>query len=197
MSVSRIAVPVFCALAPRDDAYRQQLETHLSTLIQQEHITFWHNQQANPGDNLADTIESHLSQASIILLFISVDFFVSDFYTGPAMQLVWQRQQAGLARVIPIVVRPCNWQHLPIGALPALPMNGRPIRLWRHVDEAWTRVLADVQRVIEDPSFLFTPAPHAGKAFPSLWNVPYPRNPFFVGRSAVLQALRKALVPGE
>ena len=45
------AVPVFCALAPRDDAYRQQLETHLSTLIQQEHITFWHNQGFEHGRN--------------------------------------------------------------------------------------------------------------------------------------------------
>lgn len=32
-------------LAQSDDAYRQQLETHLSTLIQQGHITFWHEQQ--------------------------------------------------------------------------------------------------------------------------------------------------------
>jgi tetratricopeptide (TPR) repeat protein len=192
-----MGIPIFCAYAKSDEAYRQQLENHLSILKQQGLITFWHNQQGNPGDNLADIIESRLSQASIILLLVSPDFFTSDFYTGPAMQLVWQRQQAREAQVIPIVLRSCLWQQSPIGALPALPIDGRPIRLWRYIDEAWSRVVADVQRVIEDPLFLLTSTPHAGRAFPSLWEVPYPRNPFFVGREAIFQTLRKALVPGS
>jgi len=110
MLVSRTAVPVFCASAQTDDAYRQQLENHLSTLIQRGYITFWHNQQIRPGDNLKDTIETHLSQASIILLLISADFLASDFWQGPAMQRVLQRQQEHSARLIPIVIRPCDWQ---------------------------------------------------------------------------------------
>jgi hypothetical protein len=197
MSASRMPVPVFCACANSDDAYCRQLETHLGTFIQQGHITFWHEQKIDPGYDKASAIETHLSEASIILLLISADFLSSDFYIGPVMQLVWQRQQAGLARVIPIVVRPCLWQHSPIGTLQALPTNGCPILLWRYADEAWIQVVTDVQRVIEDPSFLFAPAPHADRAFPSFWDVPYPRNPFFVGRGPVFQMLHKALIPAH
>src|SRR5215469_10227660 len=92
MSVSHRAVPVFCAFAQSDDVYRRQLETHLGTFIQQGHITFWHEQKIYPGHDKASAIETALSEASIILLLISADFLTSDFYTGPAMQIVWRRQ---------------------------------------------------------------------------------------------------------
>ncbi len=196
MSASQRVVPVFCAFAQSDDAYRQQLEAHPGTFIQQGHITFWHEQKIDPGHDKASAIKTHLSEASIILLLLSADFFTSDFYTGPTMQLVWQRQQAGQAQVIPIVVRPCFWQHSPIGRLQALPMDGRPISLRKDIDEAWTQVITDVLRVIDDPSFLSTPTSPTSQAFPFLWDVPSPRNTFFVGREAVFQTLRKALVPG-
>jgi len=85
MSASHRAVPVFCAYANRDEAYGRQLEKHLSTLIKLGLITFWHEQQIDPGHDKANATQTHLSEASIILLLISADFFTSDFYTGPAM----------------------------------------------------------------------------------------------------------------
>src|SRR5262245_27907018 len=114
MSVSRMGVAVFCAYASSDEEYGQQLENHLSTLPQQGVITFWHDQQIRPGDNLKDTITTHISQASIILLLVSDDFIASDFCAGPEMKRVFQRHEQGEVRVVPVIIRPCDWRDLPL-----------------------------------------------------------------------------------
>src|SRR5260370_18227624 len=102
-----------------------------------------------------------------------------------------EEEEGGKARVVPIVVCPCDWRHLPSGELQALPADALPISQWEDVDEAWKQVTAGLRHVIEDP---FASAPW-NALFPPIWMVPSPRNPFFVGREAVFQSLRKALVP--
>jgi tetratricopeptide (TPR) repeat protein len=56
-------------------------------------------------------------------------------------------------------------------------------------------VAAGIRRVIEDLSSLAASAPRA--ALPPVWNVPYPRNSFFIGREELLARLRRQLQTGQ
>src|SRR2546421_155493 len=101
-------INVFLSYAPEDELLLQQLETHLSSLKQQAMISTWYDQQIVPGTNRAKVIDQQLEQASLILLLVSADFLASDSRYQVEMKRALERHEAGEARVIPIVIRPCD-----------------------------------------------------------------------------------------
>src|SRR2546421_12707822 len=108
MVAASTAVEVFCSYAHEDEAWRQKLETHLSLLRRQGLISLWHDRLIVPGTDWAKTIDMQLETASIILLLVSADFFASDYCYGTEMKRALERQKAGEAQVIPILVRPVD-----------------------------------------------------------------------------------------
>lgn len=130
MSASPTAVEVCCCYASEDEPYLKQLETHLSTLKRQGLISLWHDQQILPGANRTKTIETHLEKASTILLLISADFLASDYCYSVEMQRALERHAANDARVIPVIIRPCDWKGLPFASLQVLPLGANPISVW-------------------------------------------------------------------
>src|SRR5690349_5863095 len=106
---SRAPVSVFYSYAHQDEALRQQLETHLSLLRRQGLISEWYDRKILPGAEWVGEIDEHLERASIILLLISADFLASDYCYDKEMTRALERHKQGEARVIPIILRPCDW----------------------------------------------------------------------------------------
>ena len=195
MPDSSTPVEVFYSYAHKDEVIRKTLEKHLSLLHRQGLITAWHDRHILPGADWSQAIDEHLERASVILLLISADFLASDYCYGLEMQRALQRHQANEVRVIPILLRPVDWNKAPFAHLQALPTGAKPITTWRNRDEAFTDVAAGIRRVIEDLSSLAASAPRA--ALPPIWNIPYPRNSFFIGRDEILTRLRTQLQAGQ
>ena len=90
-------------------------------------------------------------------------------------------------RVIP--VRPVNWQDTPCRYLPALPhaqgfISGlEPIAQ----EDVWRQIALMITDTVLGPSPVHDERP---SAFPPIWNVPYPLNPYFTGREDLLRELR-------
>lgn len=147
-------VEIFCCYSHKDKEYRQQLETQLSALKRQGFISLWHDQFIAPGTDWAKAIHTHLETASLILLLISADFINSDYCYTVEMERALKRHEANEARVIPIVVRPCDWKQLPIGTLQALPTDAKPITMWTNQDAAFTNIAAGIRQAIEDLTLL-------------------------------------------
>src|SRR5579872_2182641 len=99
---------LYYSYAHKDESLRQMLETHLSLLHRQGLLTSWHDQKIQPGDIWKDIINEHLESATIILLLVSPDYLASDYCYNTEMQQALERQQTGQARVIPILLRPCD-----------------------------------------------------------------------------------------
>src|SRR5947207_10937071 len=95
------------------------------------------------------------------------------------MQRALQRHRANEARVVPVVVRPCNWSTTPFAKLQCLPRDGKPIVMWDNRDLAWSDVIVGIRRVIKDLPHISAKIPRT--SLPLVWNIPYPRNPFFTG----------------
>src|SRR6266567_4988533 len=195
MPDSSTPVEVFYSYAHKDASWRNELEKHLSLLHRQGLITAWHDRHILPGTDWAQAIDEHLERASVILLLISADFLASDYCYGLEMQRALERHQANGARVIPILLRPVDWNKAPFAHLQALPTGAKPITSWSNRDAAFTDVAAGIRRVIEDLSSLAASAPRA--VLPPIWNVPYPRNSFFIGRDEILTRLHTQLQAGH
>jgi uncharacterized membrane protein HdeD (DUF308 family) len=54
--------------------------------------------------------------------------------------------------VIPIIVRPADWQWAPLDRLQALPKDARPITTWLNRDEAWLDVARGIRKAVEELS---------------------------------------------
>lgn len=188
-------IEIFCSYAHEDEVWLRKLETHLSLLKRQGLISLWHDRLVAAGTNWAKDIDTHLETASVILLLVSADFLASDYCVGVEMKRALERQEAGEARVIPILVRPVDWNNAPFAHLQALPTDAKPLVTWEFLEMALSDIAAGIRRAIEEVPLLSASAPRA--FLPPIWNIPYPRNPFFLGRDAELAQIRRCLHAGQ
>jgi TIR domain len=147
-----IAISLFFSYAHKDERYRNKLETHLSTLRRQGLISGWHDRRITGGTEWKGEIEKQLDAAQVILLLISADFIHSDFCTSTELRRAVERHNSGVARVVPIIVRPCDWHSAEFGRLQALPKDGKAITDWRPQDKAYLDIAQGIRRVAEELS---------------------------------------------
>ncbi|HLZ55694.1 MAG TPA: FxSxx-COOH system tetratricopeptide repeat protein [Ktedonosporobacter sp.] len=195
MSQEHTSIEVFCSYAQADEAWLLQLEKHLSLLQRQGLIKLWQKRRLVAGADWAKAIDTHLETASVILLLISADFLASDYCSGVEMQRALQRQKVGEAHVIPILLHPTDCKDAPFAHLQALPTGAKPLSTWKNKAEALANVAAGIRRAIEELPHLTAKAPRS--SLPAIWNIPYPRNPFFLGRDELLTRLHDQLQAGQ
>ncbi|MCK6589776.1 MAG: toll/interleukin-1 receptor domain-containing protein, partial [Polyangiaceae bacterium] len=133
----------------KDEALRDELETHLTILKRQNLIEPWHDRRIEPGTNWAGAIDKNLEEADIILLLVSADFIASPYCYEKEMQRALERHHASQARVIPILLRATHFEGAPFEKLHALPKDAKPVTSWKDRDEAWTDVARGLRLVIE------------------------------------------------
>jgi len=144
---SQPPLSVHYCYAPVDSAFLKALDNHLSFLKHNGWIQTWDDYQILAGQDKEREQESYLHTSHLQLLLISADFLASDSCMHK-MQVAMQRHQKGEAVVIPIIVRPVEWEPTPLRALQALPRDGRPVALWGRRDQAWTQIAAEVKVVV-------------------------------------------------
>src|SRR5947209_3587694 len=123
-------VKIFFCYAHEDEALLNKLKTHLKPLQRMGLVDVRHDRAISARSEWERAIDAQLEKAQIILLLISPDFMDSDYCYGIEMQRALERDQRGEARVIPIILRPTDWQVVPLNKLQALPDDGKPVTLW-------------------------------------------------------------------
>jgi hypothetical protein len=139
---------LFFSYSHKDEALRDRLEVHLSVLKREGAISVWHDRRIAAGDEFDRRIDEELERADIILLLISADFLASDYCHDVEMQRALQRHAERSARVIPIILKPCDWQHSPFGNLLAAPTDGKPVTRWVDEDEAFLDVVRKIRAAL-------------------------------------------------
>src|SRR6266700_1345906 len=91
----------------------------------------------------------NLNTASVILLLISPDFLASDYCYNKEMQQALERHKRGEARIIPIILRPCDWHNAPFGHLQCVPRDGKAVTEWANLDAAFRDVTQTLRRALE------------------------------------------------
>jgi len=155
---------IFFCYCHKDEEFRNQLEVHLSALKRQKVIESWHDRKISAGSVLDDAIDRHIDSAEVILLLISPDFIASDYCYDKEVQRALQRHSEGTARVIPIILRPCDWHDLPFGKLLAAPTDGKAITRWTNPDEALLDVVTSIKAALKH---LNQPSPGSAPALPA------------------------------
>jgi hypothetical protein len=144
------AVEVFYSYSHKDARLRDALEEHLALLERQGVISDWYDRDISAGDEWAGAIDEHLKTADLILLLVSVSFLASDYCYDCELKTAMERHEAGDARVVPVILQPCDWTTAPFSKLQALPKDARPVTKWRNRAEAFTNVAEGIRRVAEE-----------------------------------------------
>lgn len=147
-----MALEVFLSYSHQDQAFRRELDTHLSNLKQQGIISSWSDTDIAPGTEWKRQIMDHLNTAQIILLLISADFMASEFCSSIEMQQAIARHHANQTRVIPIILRPTDWEGSPFADLKALPTDSKPVTDWSSHDSAFKDVVKGLRAAIKELS---------------------------------------------
>jgi len=144
------SLSIFVSYAHRDEKLRDELDKHLGPLKRSGQIETWYDRKLHPGANVNTEIDRHLETSDIVLLLLSPDFFASDYCYCREMRGAIDRHLSGLARIIPVILRPVDWHSTPLSALLALPKDGKPVTTWHRRDEALLDVARGVRRAVED-----------------------------------------------
>ena len=142
-------ITLFCSYSHRDEHLRDELAKHLKLLERQGLVRTWHDRQIGAGDLWKQAIDRNLEEADIILLLISADFLASDYCFDIEMKIALERHAAGKALVVPVILRPVDWQARPFRMLQALPRNGRPVTTFENLDIAFEQVATEIRAAIE------------------------------------------------
>lgn len=140
------SIRLFYSYSHKDEELRDELEKHLVLLKRQGLLDTWHDRGISLGQEWAGKIDEHLNNADIVLLLISSDFLASDYCYDKEMKRAMDRYEAGEAIVIPVILRPCDWNSAPFGRLQGAPKDAKPVITWEHKDEAFV----DIARAIRD-----------------------------------------------
>jgi nucleoside phosphorylase len=143
-------IEVFFSYSHEDESLRDKLATHLSGLRREGIIKEWHDRKIGAGREWAGEIDRNLEAAQLILLLISADFIDSDYCMDKEVKRALERHKSNTARVVPVILRPVDWEYLPFGKLQALPKNGNPVTSWPDQDQALTNVAKGIRNIIEE-----------------------------------------------
>lgn len=143
-------ISIFFSYVSEDEPFLRKLQKRLQPLKNQKLISAWYDNDIDPGLEWQQERAAQLDIASIILLLISPDFLASEHAYGAEMERIMQRHAAGEARVIPILLRPVDWELTPFAKLKPLPGNAQPVTGWPDQDVAFLEIAIALRGVIDD-----------------------------------------------
>ena len=140
---------IFISYAHEDEAMKNDLDKHLISLKRSDKIDVWQDRMLMAGTEWDSTIKKELEDADIILLLISVDFIGSQYIWDKELKTALQKHENGTARIIPVILRECDWKDMPFAKLQALPTGAEPVSRFPDKDQAYTSIAKEIARVAD------------------------------------------------
>ncbi len=142
-------VSIFFSYSHKDEDLRNELEIHLASLKRQGVISTWHDRRIAAGEEFVGKISENLESANIILLLVSPYFIASDYCYEVEMKRALERHESGEAKVIPVILHPCDWHGTPFGKLLAVPRDGKPVSKFPNLHDAFLDITLAIRTVAE------------------------------------------------
>jgi hypothetical protein len=140
---------LFISYSHKDENLRASLGDHLASLQREGLIEAWHDRKIIAGQEWGGAIDSNLEEADIILCLVSAGFLASPYCSDIELRRALERHEAGEACLIPVILKPADWNATPLGRLQALPANAKPVTNWSNRDEAFLSIARGIREVAQ------------------------------------------------
>jgi hypothetical protein len=120
-------IKVFLSYSHKDEELQKELNEHLGALKHANIVDTWWDSRIVAGNDWSEDIARQLEAADLILLLVSSAFLASTYCYQKELRRAIERHDAGEARVVPILLRPCHWEPAPFAKLQGLPTGMVPV----------------------------------------------------------------------
>ncbi|MFN0013275.1 MAG: toll/interleukin-1 receptor domain-containing protein [Saprospiraceae bacterium] len=145
----------FIIYAREDRASLDMLMGHLAVFERNGTVRFWYDREITGGKDWDNEIRFNLKTADIVLLLISPEFFLSDYIHSVELIEALQRDRAGEALVVPVILKKCLWHKYPeIARLQALPSEAKSVfdkNHWPDPHDGFFNIAEGFDRFLDDP----------------------------------------------
>jgi GTPase SAR1 family protein len=137
---------LFISYSHEDESHLQNFVKHLITLKRNGVIKEWYDKKLVSGDKLDSEIQKNLLDSDIVAFIVSVDFLNSLYCYEVELKQTLNRLPNSDIRVVPIIVRKCDWTQSELGNYLAATKDGKPVTKYDDVDEAWAEVVESIEK---------------------------------------------------
>jgi CheY-like chemotaxis protein len=141
-------IQIFVGYAREDEAIWVELRKHLEIFKRTGSFEIWCELDMQLGAFWKEEREKHLLAADVILLLLSSDYLHADYYHMELKRSLHQ-QKLRQATLIPILVRPVDWQETPLASVSYLPRSGEALVLHSNQDLVLQEIVREIWRVVE------------------------------------------------
>ena len=138
----------FISYSHHDSWALDLLHKHLAMLQREGRITAWYDREILAGDNIDAEIFAQLDRSELFIALVSPDFIDSRYCYEREMMRAMERQEAGLMRIVPVIVEPCEWKVTPLVQFKALPKEGKAVSEWTNRNSAFLDVVTELRRLV-------------------------------------------------
>jgi hypothetical protein len=142
-------VSIFLSYAHKDAAACDALRSRLQPLEADNLVRVWYDNHIRAGDEYSAEIDSRLRTAKLILLLVSKAFLESQYCRDKELPAALAQSEAGTARLVPLILSPCDWSKARFTHLQVVPRDGKTIS--ELGEEGWKEVLAAIRRAMAIP----------------------------------------------
>src|SRR5262245_4962812 len=133
---------VYVSYSRRDRKLVEQMLAVVRPLVGETEI--FYDVLISAGDSFSDVLAQRLEEASIVLFCLSPDSLQSR-YCQREMEAALR--QPG-KRLVPVILRPCDWFGTPLAEFVALPRDAKPVSTWKSRSEAFDDIARGIQAVV-------------------------------------------------
>lgn len=137
---------LFVSYSHKDERYLKEFSAHMYPLLRTKKARQWDDRAIDLGSEWELEIYRELEAADIVICFVSSDFIASDFCYTKELEIALNEHQLKKKLVIPIRLRSCVWDDLPLAKLQGIPKKW--ITSYTNKDKAWTEVVTNLRSLI-------------------------------------------------
>lgn len=150
MTAASPKLKLFISYSHEDEQMKHDLDKHLIMLKRSGKVEVWNDRQIIAGQEWDGAIKKEIQEADIILLLISADFNNSEYIWKEELSEAMSRHEQGKARVVPVILRKCEWKDMPYARLQALPKGARPVTDFPDKDDAFTDIASGIRTLVDN-----------------------------------------------
>jgi hypothetical protein len=117
----------FVSYAHVDQAWFERFQQAMEPIQSEGILRLWSDHAIMPGEYWHPELMKRMDEADLIILLVTPAFLASPFCFGKEMRRGLARHDAGLARVIPILLEPCEWKETPLAHVQGVPHGMKPV----------------------------------------------------------------------
>jgi hypothetical protein len=140
---------LFISYSHEDEPMKNELDKHLIMLKRSGKVEVWNDRRLMAGEEWDAGIKDEMHKADIILLLVSADFNNSEYIWKEELTHAMERHENGTARVVPVILRKCEWKDMPYAKLQALPKGAKPVTEFPDKDDAYTDIASGIRILVD------------------------------------------------